>query len=95
MSQVLSFSGTEMGGLLDVLRQAVDLTSKQGERPAIVVNGKHYKPSELLKVAGLLPVECRNEGYKLARTANNSAGWSAACQRAHTFAEAEMKRQAN
>jgi hypothetical protein len=43
--------------LLETLVEACEVTSREGERPAIVVNGKVFRPFGLLKVAQLLPDE--------------------------------------
>jgi hypothetical protein len=53
----LRFVGEDYRWLLETLVEACEVTSREGERPEIVVNGKVFRPLGLLKVAQLLPDE--------------------------------------
>ena len=53
----LVFQGDDLRWLFETLVDAAEITLREGERPAIIVNGKRYPPYALLKVAALLPDE--------------------------------------
>ena len=53
----LVFQGDDLRWLFETLVDAAEITLWEGERPAVVVNGKRYPPYALLKVAALLPDE--------------------------------------
>jgi hypothetical protein len=52
---ILRFDGADIRDLIDVLIEAVRITSTEGERPSVEVHGKAYAAHDLLKVAALLP----------------------------------------
>jgi len=53
----LTLVGDDSRWLLETLVEACDVTSREGERPSVVVSGKLYAGFELIKVTGLLPDE--------------------------------------
>ena len=57
MTTTLTFHGDDLRGLFDILVEAVEVTSREGVRPAIEVNGKLYPAFDLVKVAALLPYD--------------------------------------
>ncbi len=60
----LQFEGSDLRGLLDTLIEAVRITSEEGERPVIEVNGKIYRDVELLNVAMIMPDDDLSESHQ-------------------------------
>ena len=61
----IKFAGDDLRWLLEVLVEACEVTSREGERPLVIVNGKTYQGYKLLKVALLLPDEELQEHHKI------------------------------
>ncbi len=61
---VLQFVGDDLRWLYETLVEACEVAQREGQRPAVLVNGMRY--DDLLKVASLLPDEPLQGHHQLA-----------------------------